>query len=85
MTGITFTDENGNEIEYEVINSTTLGGNTYLLVADENVNALILKENYSKEDEETAAYTEELTAAEYDAVAAVFRELLEEDDIGLEE
>ncbi len=85
MDTIIFIDENDNEIEYEVIETTTLGGNTYLLVADADDNAHILKEEISREDEENAAYSEELTASEYDAVAAVFSEMLDEHGISLEE
>ena len=81
---ISFTDETGAAIEYEVVESTTLGGNTYILVADEDDNARILKEVFSSEDEETASYTEELTDSEYDAVAVVFGELLGDMDISLE-
>ena len=82
--GIFFTDENNEEIEYEVIETTTLGGNTYLLVSDDEDNARILKEEPSAGDTETASYTEEMTDSEYDAVAAVFEELLEQYDILLE-
>ncbi|MBO6147530.1 MAG: DUF1292 domain-containing protein [Lachnospiraceae bacterium] len=82
--GIFFTDENNEQIEYEVIETTTLGGNTYLLVADDEDNARILKEEFSDGDSETASYTEELKDSEYDAVAAVFEELLGEYDILLQ-
>ena len=34
MTKIEFTDDENNTALYEVIETTTLGGNTYLLVAD---------------------------------------------------
>jgi hypothetical protein len=80
---IIFTDDTGVETEYDVVESTTLGGNTYILVADEEDNARILKEVFSEEDEETASYTEELTDSEYEAVAGVFAELLGDQDITL--
>ena len=80
---IIFTDDTGVETEYDVVESTTLGGNTYILVADEEDNARILKEVFSDEDEETASYTEELTDSEYEAVAGVFAELLGEQGITL--
>ncbi|MBQ1880080.1 MAG: DUF1292 domain-containing protein [Lachnospiraceae bacterium] len=80
---IIFTDDTGVETEYDVVESTTLGGNTYILVADEEDNARILKEVFSDEDEETASYTEELTDSEYEAVAGVFAELLGDQDITL--
>ena len=81
---IEFTDDENRSALYEVINNTTLGGNTYLLVADEEDNAYILKEMVSEEDEETAAYTDKLTESEYEAVAGVFGNLLEETDIILD-
>ncbi len=81
MTKIAFTDDENNTVEYEVIETTTLGGNTYLLVADTEDNAYILKEMISLGDEETSTYTDKLTDSEYDAVAGVFGNLLEEMDI----
>ena len=84
MTKIEFTDDENNTALYEVIEITTLGGNTYLLVADTEDNAYILKEEVSDEDEDTAAYTDKLTENEYEAVAGVFGNLLDETDIILE-
>lgn len=84
MTKIEFTDDENNTALYEVIETTTLGGNTYLLVADPEDNAYILKEEVSDEDEDTAAYTDKLTENEYEAVAGVFGNLLDETDIILE-
>ena len=84
MTTIEFTDEENNTALYEVVDTTSLGGNTYLLVADTEDNAYILKELISEEDEETAAYTDRLTDSEFDAVASVFGQLLGEADISLD-
>lgn len=84
MSRIEFTDNENNTVEYDVIEATVLGGNTYILVADAEDNALILKEQFSPEDEETTEYTDALTDSEYDAVAAVFSQLLEDEDIALE-
>ena len=81
MTTIEFTDDENNTVRYEVLETTTLGGNTYLLAADTEDNAYILKEMISLGDEETATYTDKLTGSEYDAVAGVFGNLLEEMDI----
>ncbi|MCR5774267.1 MAG: DUF1292 domain-containing protein [Lachnospiraceae bacterium] len=84
MSTILFTDDENNTKEYEIIESTTLGGSTYLLVADEEDNAYIFREETDPGDDEgNAAYTEDLTDAEYDAVAAVFSQLLGEEDIEL--
>ncbi|MBQ9360113.1 MAG: DUF1292 domain-containing protein [Lachnospiraceae bacterium] len=84
MNTVAFTDDENKTIEYEVIETTTLGGNTYLLVADEDDNAFILKERLSVGDEEIAAYTEELTDGERDAVTTVFKQLLDDEDIELD-
>ena len=84
MTKIEFTDDENNTALYEVIETTTLGGNTYLRVADTEDNAYILKEEVSDEDEDTAAYTDKLTENEYEAVAGVFGNLLDETDIILD-
>lgn len=81
---VSFSDNENNNVEYEVIETTTLGGNTYILVADAEDNAMILKEDLTAGDEETAAYTDKLTDSEYEAVAAVFSELLEDADILLD-
>lgn len=83
METVKFIDNENNTVEYEVIETTTLGGNTYLLVADAEDNAFILKERLSESDEEMAAYTEEMTENERNAVETVFKQLLEDEDIAL--
>lgn len=83
MNTIEFTDDENNTVRYEVLETTTLGGNTYLLAADTEDNAYIFKEMISVEDEETAVYTDRLTDSEYEAVASVFGQLLDEADIVL--
>ena len=85
MSTVSFTDDENNTVEYEVIETTSLGGNTYLLVADTEDNAFILKEQFSEGEGETAAYTDGLTDSEYYAVAAVFSRLLEDEDIALQQ
>ena len=55
---ITFTDENGNEIEFEIIEETRIKGVNYILVTDKeegDSEALILKD-VSKNEEDEALY-----------------------------
>lgn len=48
---ILFLDEDGNEIEFSVLEQTTIAGQTYLLVEDEEVDVvLIMKEVQLEED-----------------------------------
>ncbi|MBO4374711.1 MAG: DUF1292 domain-containing protein [Lachnospiraceae bacterium] len=82
MEKIRFETDSGTR-EYYVLESTTLSGNTYILVAeseDEDCEALILKEGNSG-DEETAVYTEIEDDTELDAVAEVFGKLLDDTEI----
>ncbi len=78
---IKFTGENGEEIEFRVIEQTKLNGNTYLLVLDlmdgEEDEALILKEVSSDgKDEITYEILED--DDEIRAIAGVFEGLLED-------
>lgn len=72
--------------EFYVLESTTLSGNTYILVAesqDEDCEALILKEENSGDDE-TAVYSEIEDDVELDAVAEIFEKLLDDTQIQTE-
>lgn len=72
--------------EYYVLESTTLSGNTYILVAesqDEDCEALILREENSGDDE-TAVYSEIEDDVELDAVAEIFEKLLDDTEIKTE-
>ncbi len=78
---IKFTGENGEEIEFRVLEQTKLNGNTYLLVLDimdgEEDEALILKEVCSDgKDEITYEILED--DDEIRAIAGVFEGLLED-------
>ena len=82
MEKIRFESDNGVG-EYYVLESTTLSGNTYILVAespDEDCEALILREEPSADDE-TALYSEIEDDVELDAVAEIFEKLLEDTQI----
>ncbi len=82
---ITFTTEDGEEVLFEVLEQTRLGGTDYLLVSttgeeDEEAEALILKD-ISRDTDEEAVYDIVEDEKELQSVAAIFKELL--DDIEL--
>ena len=78
---ITFTDENGNEIEFEIIDETRINGVNYILVTDkvedEEADAYILKDVSNDEDED-AVYEMVEEESEIDYIGKVFSELLED-------
>ncbi len=78
-------DIEGEIREFFVLESTTLSGNTYILVADsedEDAEAIILREEKS-DDEETSVYSEVDNDVELSAVADIFEKLLEDTTIEL--
>ena len=82
---IIFTSEDGEEVVFQVVEQTRLGGVDYLLVSvageeDEEDEALILKD-ISKDTDEEAVYDIVEDDRELQSVAAIFKELL--DDIEL--
>ncbi len=69
--------------EFYVLEQTTLAGNTYILVTEnesDDSEAMILKD-VSDPDSEEAVYEEVMDAGELDAVAEVFQEMLGDVDI----
>ncbi len=82
---IMFTTEDGEEVVFEVLEQTRLGGIDYLLVSttgdeEEDAEALILKD-ISKDTDEEAVYDIVEDDQELKLVADIFKELL--DDIEL--
>lgn len=80
---ITFTTDDGEEVVFEVIEQTRLGGIDYLLVStsdDEEAEALIMKD-ISKDTDSDAIYDIVEDDKELELVAGIFKELL--DDIEL--
>ncbi len=82
---IMFTTEDGEEVVFEVLEQTRLGGIDYLLVSttgdeEEDAEALILKD-ISKDTDEEAVYDIVEDEQELKLVADIFKELL--DDIEL--
>lgn len=83
---IVFTTEDGEEIEFYVLEETKLAGESYLLVADsdgDEANALILKEIHGENEEDTIYDTVD-NEQELEALSKVFEELIEDIDIEME-
>ncbi|MGN0135942.1 DUF1292 domain-containing protein [Anaerotignum sp.] len=73
---VTMTDENGEEIEFSIIDNVACGGDRYLLVVetelmdDDETDAIILKEVSINTDDVTYELVED--DAEFDRVADLF-------------
>ena len=86
MEKITFRPEGEEPVDFFVLEQTVIGAKSYILVTDTedgDGEALILRDD-SEECEAEANYTIVDDDKELEAVAALFRKLLEEDDIGLD-
>ena len=82
---IVFTDENGQEDVFYIVEETRLGDVSYLMVTEtadesEEADAYILKDISQPEDEE-AVYEFVEDDRELDALAGIFAQLLEDTDI----
>lgn len=80
MEKIVFEPEEGNPVEFYVLEQTKLGGISYILVTEEEQgdgDAWILKDMSSPEDEE-AVYEMVEDETELDAVGAVFESILDD-------
>ena len=83
MDKIAFQMNENETVELYVVEQTRIAGVNYLLVTDVETgdgDAFILKEISAAEDT-MGEYTDELTDKEFEAVAAVFSELLEDIDL----
>lgn len=81
---IVFTTEDGEDMEFYILEETTISGVNYLLVTDsdeEEADALIFRER-SSEDNETI-YDVVDDDEELKAISKVFEELLEDIDINI--
>lgn len=86
MEKIIFTLEDGEEVEFYILEQTRLGGIDYILVTDtqdDEGEAYIMKD-ISAQGEAEAVYEFVEDDTELDAVAAIFADMLGEDDIDLE-
>lgn len=81
METIIIQGENGEQIELEVIETTKLGGVDYYLVCDaeDEESAYIIKD-VSGIDEEISVYEFVEDDKEYDAIAAIFEEIMDDVD-----
>ena len=81
METIIMQGENGDQIEFEVIETTRLGGVDYYLVCDtlDEENAYIIQD-VSSVDEETSIYEFVEDDKEYNAIAAIFEEIVDDAD-----
>lgn len=84
METIEFYLDNGEKVEFYVLEQSRLGGRDYILVTDslddEEGEALILKDVSAPEDSE-AVYEIVEDDQELDAVSAIFSEMLEDIDL----
>ena len=79
---ISFTSEDGEIINFEVVEQTKLGGIDYILVTEagsEDGDAYILKEKESAEGDSLYEIVED--DAEFNAVSALFAGILEDIDL----
>lgn len=82
---IVFAADDGEKVEFNVVEQTTLNGINYLLVTEDNNNdeeaeAYILKD-ISANDEEEAVYDMVEDEEELSLIAEIFEELLEDIDL----
>lgn len=84
MEKITFVPDGGEAVDFYVLEQTTIGGVNYILVTDaeedEDGEAYILKD-MSDSDAEERVYSMVEDDTEFDAVSAVFENILEDIDL----
>lgn len=84
MEKITFVPDGGEAVDFYVMEQTTIGGVNYILVTDaeedEEGEAYILKD-MSDSDAEERVYSMVEDDTEFDAVSAVFENILEDIDL----
>lgn len=84
MEKITFVPDDGEAVDFYVLEQTTIGGVNYILVTDaeedEEGEAYILKDMSNAEAEERV-YSMVEDDTEFDAVSAVFENILEDIDL----
>jgi len=83
---IIFTPDDGEPVEFYVLEQTVIGGQNYILVTDSedgDGEAWILKDN-SEEKDTQALYEMVEDDKELEALGEIFSKLLDEDGIGLD-
>lgn len=76
---ITFCTEQGETQEMIVFEQTRISGVNYLLVSPQDDDVCYILKDVSEESDEQSTYVEIEDEVEYDAVAKVFEELLEDE------
>ena len=82
-TSLAFINDDGEEEVFYIQEQTRVNGTNYILVADseeDEAQAYILKDT-SMDGDETAAYVMVEDEVEFDAIADVFRRMMEDVDI----
>ncbi|QOV19820.1 DUF1292 domain-containing protein [Blautia liquoris] len=83
MEKIKFISEDGSEVDFFVEEQTMVNGTSYLLVSDsdeDEANAYIMKD-VSRESEPEAQYVMVDDDIEFDAIAGVFAQMLDDVDL----
>ena len=81
-TSLVFINDDGEEIVFYIQEQTRVNGTNYILVADseeDEAEAYILKDT-STDGDETAAYVMVEDEVEFDAIADVFRRMMDDVD-----
>ena len=80
---IVFTTEDGEEVTFFIEEETRINGTAYILVSDsddDEANAYIFKD-ISADGDDLAEYVEVEDQEEFDAVAGIFRQMMDDVDI----
>ncbi|MDR1017964.1 MAG: DUF1292 domain-containing protein [Lachnospiraceae bacterium] len=79
MDKIIFRTDDGEDIELFVLETTTVGGISYILVSEDNEDTVMILKDISELEDEEASYVFVEDERELDAVLSIFQELMEED------
>ena len=83
MEMITFTDDNGEEVNLYVFEETKVAGVNYLLVSesmDTDAEMYIFKEAFTSEDGEELSYEPVEEDSELEYIGKIFEEMMNEDE-----
>lgn len=78
---VKFVGEDGEELLLDVVEQTTINNISYVLATDDEDVAYILKETFSDSEKEESVFEFVEDDVEFDAIAKVFGELLEDVDL----
>lgn len=80
---ILFQDNDGNEIEFIILEQTTLGGTNYLLVGDSQDEDMVLIMRETALDDTYVSYEVVEDEEELKMISAIFNELVEDFKVSL--